>query len=120
MHLLVHITASSREEAERIGRALVEERLAACANLIPGVTSLYTWEGKTCESSEVLIEAKTTASAFEDLARRVRELHSYDIPEIVALPVQTGSPEYLRWVSRSIRGGEADPAPDPPDRSDPQ
>ena len=102
MHLIVHITASSREEAERIARALVEERLAACVNLIPGVTSLYTWEGKTCESSEVLLEAKTHASRFEDLSRRVRELHSYEVPEIVAFRVERGSGDYLEWVSRTI------------------
>lgn len=97
----VHITASSREEAETIGRALVEERLAACANLIPGVTSIYTWEGKTCESAEVLIEVKTLASRFEALASRVRKIHSYEVPEIVAFPLVEGSRPYLEWVSRS-------------------
>ena len=101
MYLIVHITASSREEAERIARALVEERLAACVNIIPGVTSIYTWEGKTCESSEVLLEAKTRASRFDALAKRVRELHSYDVPEIVAFRLEKGSPDYLDWVSRA-------------------
>ena len=106
MYLIVHITASSLEEAEKIGRALVEERLAACANLIPGVTSIYTWEGKTCESSEVLIEVKTVASSFDALARRVKDLHSYDVPEIVAFSVERGSPEYLDWVTKStVPGG---------------
>ena len=74
--------------------------------LIPGVTSIYTWEGKTCESSEVLIEVKTVASSFDALARRVKDLHSYDVPEIVAFSVERGSPEYLDWVTKStVPGG---------------
>ena len=116
-HLIVHITAGSQEEAERIGRTLVEERLAACANVIPGVTSIYTWEGKTCRESEFLIEAKTVADRFDALARRVREVHSYDVPEIVAFRVERGLPEYLDWVSGSTSepGSSGPPGPSGPE-----
>jgi periplasmic divalent cation tolerance protein len=103
MVLLVHITASSRAEAEAIARTLVEEKLAACANLIPGVTSIYTWEGKTCESEEVLLEVKTTRDRIDALIPRVKDLHSYDVPEIVAVPVEAGLPAYLDWVRDSTR-----------------
>jgi periplasmic divalent cation tolerance protein len=103
MHIVVHITAGSKEEAEGIARALVEERIVACANLIPGVTSVYTWEGKTCKEEEVLIEAKTLRSRLDALLGRVKELHSYDVPEIVAMPIEGGSPAYLDWVTGSTR-----------------
>ncbi len=111
MHLIVHITAGSQEEAEMIGRTLVEERLAACANVIPGVTSIYTWKGETCRESEVLIELKTLEEHFDALARRAREVHSYDVPEIVAFRVERGLPEYLDWVADST--GPQDPPPAP-------
>ena len=109
MHLIVHITAGSREEAEKIGRTLVEERLAACANVIPGVTSLYRWKGEICRESEFLIELKTVSERFEDLARRAREVHSYDVPEIVAFRVEDGLPEYLDWVTESTSPEDSPP-----------
>lgn len=96
--LFVYMTAGSAEEARRIARALVEERCAACVNLIEGMRSVYRWQGAVEEASEVVMIAKTTAAGFDRLAARVRELHSYDCPCIVALPVQAGDAGYLAWI----------------------
>lgn len=97
----VFVTCPNRRVAETIGRALVEERLAACANIIPGLTSIYRWQGKICRDREVLVLLKTRQSCFSGLARRVRELHPYSVPAIVALPVAVGSAPYLTWVVES-------------------
>lgn len=96
--IVVFVTASSEEEAGRIGRRLVEERLAACVNLLPAVRSLFWWEGRVSEERETLMILKTRASLFPDLAREVRALHSYQVPEIVALPIKKGSDDYLAWI----------------------
>ena len=99
--LVVLVTCPNRRAAERIGRTLVEEHLAACANILPGLTSIYRWQGKVCRDPEVLVLLKTRRSCFPALAGRVRELHPYSVPEIVALPVALGSPAYLTWVAAS-------------------
>jgi periplasmic divalent cation tolerance protein len=95
---LVLLTAPDRECAERIARALVAERLAACVNALPGVTSFYRWEGKLEEASEVLLLAKTRADRTAALAARVRELHPYTLPEVLELSACGGSEAYLEWV----------------------
>ena len=99
---IVFITASSTEEAERIAHALVEERLAACVNIVPGVTSVYRWEGQVQRDAEVLLIAKTVEANLARLVQRVKDLHSYDVPEVVALPITGGSPEYLAWLADSV------------------
>ena len=99
--VVVFVTCPNRRAAERIGRTLVEEHLAACANILQGLTSIYRWEGKVCRDPEVLVLLKTRRSCFPALARRLRELHPYSVPEIVALPVALGSPAYLAWVAAS-------------------
>jgi periplasmic divalent cation tolerance protein len=99
-HIVVLMTAGRSEEAATIARALVNERLAACVNLLPGITSCYRWEGRVAEDAEILLVAKTRTELFEALARRVRELHSYATPEIIAVPVVAGSPDYLQWIDR--------------------
>lgn len=96
--IVVFVTASSEEEADRIGRSLVEERLAACVNLLPTVRSLFWWEGKVSEERETLMVLKTRRSLFPDLAKAVKALHSYQVPEIIALPIQNGSVDYLDWI----------------------
>ena len=93
----VLVTAPSTE-AEGLARALVEEGLAACVNLIPGIRSFYRWEGQVQDDSEVLLVIKTGSERCDALAERVRELHSYDLPEVLALPVAGGSRRYLDWV----------------------
>ena len=95
---LVVSTAPTREVAQRIARALVEERLAACVNLVEGVHSIYRWEGAVEEAGEVMLVAKTRADRCEALAARVEALHPYALPEVVVLKVDGGSQRYLDWV----------------------
>lgn len=95
---LIYITASSDEEAYKIGSTLVTERLAACANLVPGVTSLFWWEGRIQESREVTIILKTRSDLVERLTDRVRELHSYECPCVVALPIVGGNQPFIDWI----------------------
>lgn len=100
---LTFVTCSSQEEAEKIAEALVSEKLAACVNLLPGVTSIYYWEGKLCKESERLLVIKSVASRQDALQRRVRSLHSYVVPEVVTVPIAAGNPDYLRWVEECTR-----------------
>ena len=102
-HIVTLCTVPDRESGERIAKALVEERLAACVNVVPGLTSVYRWEGKVEEASEALLLIKTAASKFEALKKRVQELHPYDLPEIIALSVTAGSSDYLKWITDSIK-----------------
>ena len=95
---VVLVTAPDAEVGERLARALVEERLAACVNLVPGVQSIYRWEGSVRSDSEVLLVVKTTADRTAALAARVEALHPYDVPEVLELPIAGGSPAYLDWV----------------------
>jgi periplasmic divalent cation tolerance protein len=104
-HLVVLITAGSAEEATAIARALVEERLAACTNVVPGIRSIYRWEGAVHDDPEVLLVVKTRANRFEALARRVEELHSYDVPEVIALPLMAGATRYLAWLDEAVDTG---------------
>jgi len=96
---LLYMTASGADEARRIGDALVAERLAACVNIIPGMTSIYRWEGEVRHDSEVVLIAKTRAELVGPATERVRALHSYDCPCIVALPVAGGNPDFLAWIA---------------------
>lgn len=96
--IFVYVTAGSAEEAGRIGRVLVDEGLAACANLIGGMRSIYRWQGAVEEAEEVVLLAKTRPQLFDSVAARVKQLHSYDCPCIVALPIVAAEPAYLRWI----------------------
>ncbi|HXX58080.1 MAG TPA: divalent-cation tolerance protein CutA [Thermodesulfovibrionales bacterium] len=97
-NIVVFITTSDEEEAAKIAHALVEARLAGCANIVGGLRSVYRWEGRIEDEAEVLIVVKTRLSLFEGLSRKVRELHSYKVPEIIAVPVVKGSADYLKWL----------------------
>ena len=97
-HIVVFITASNEDEAAKISRALVEARLAGCVNIIRGIRSLYQWKGKIEDESEVLMIVKTQRHLFPALSHKVKELHTYTVPEILALPVAEGSAEYLNWL----------------------
>lgn len=97
--LVTLCTCPDDETAERIASALVAERLAACVNRLPGLTSVYLWQGRVERDKETLLLIKTTDARFAALARRLRELHPYELPEIIAIPVTKGLPEYLQWVS---------------------
>lgn len=96
------ITAPDLEVAARLARAFVEERLAACVNLVPGVRSIYRWEGKVEDDAEVLLVVKTHATRREALAARLRELHPYDVPELVFLAISAGSAPYLAWIAKEV------------------
>ncbi len=96
--IVVFITTATRKEAEKIGRLMVEKKLAACANILPSVTSFFSWEGKVCREEETLILLKSRAALFEKLSHSVKQHHSYDVPEIIALPISAGSADYLKWV----------------------
>lgn len=100
--IVVLITTGSYEEALKIARTLVEEKLAACVNVIPEVSSFYWWEGKVQEDKEAMLIVKTTASAFPALEKRVLELHSYTVPEIIALTIKEGFKGYLDWLADSV------------------
>ena len=95
---LLYITAATLDEARRIGEALVAERLAACANILPGAHSIYRWQGEIVRDSEVVIVAKTRAALVDAAIARVRALHSYQVPCVVALPIVAGNAAYLEWL----------------------
>jgi len=101
--IVVLVTVGSEAEAANIARVLVEQRLVACVNILPGVRSIFQWEGKVTEESECLLVAKTVSRVFEQVAKAVKSLHSYSVPEVIALQIQHGLPEYLSWVRDVIK-----------------
>ena len=96
--LVVLVTTPTPERAAEIARAVVEERLAACGNVVPGLRSIYRWEGRVQEDAEALLVLKTTRARFDALRDRVLVLHPYEVPEVIALPVEAGSARYLAWI----------------------
>ncbi len=101
-HVLVLVTASSADEAQTIARALVEERLAACVNIMPGLRSLFRWQGKIEDAGEALLLVKSRGELLPSIIERVKRLHSYTVPEVIALPILAGSPDYLTWIDESV------------------
>ncbi|HEY6350614.1 MAG TPA: divalent-cation tolerance protein CutA [Candidatus Angelobacter sp.] len=99
---IVLTTAGSQEEAQKIGHALVERKLAACVNIVPGIESIYRWQGKVESAAEWLLVVKTTAEAFSSVRDAIQELHSYDLPECVMLEVGDGSEAYLGWIGENV------------------
>lgn len=110
--LVVLTTAPSREEGERLARGLVERGVAACVNVSARMRSFFHWNGELCSDDEVQLFIKTTAASYEGLAAVIQELHSYDLPEILALPVARADAGYGAWLRAQVR------APDEPDRGD--
>lgn len=100
--IVVLVTTSGVRQAKKIARALVEGRLAACANLIEPVRSIYRWEGKLAEDRECLLIIKTTRGRFEEVRACVEKLHSYSVPEVIALPIVDGAANYLNWIAESV------------------
>lgn len=96
----VYLTTRDRDEALRLGQALVEERLAACVNILPAMTSIYWWQGALETAHEAVLIAKTRADLLPALTARVKALHSYDTPCVLALPILEGNPDYLAWLGR--------------------
>jgi periplasmic divalent cation tolerance protein len=99
---LVLTTTSSLEESKKIARELVERRLAACVNIVPKIESVYWWEGKVEEAQEYLLLIKSTAETFPRLRDAIQQLHSYEVPECIALAIEEGSLAYLRWIDESV------------------
>ena len=97
-YCLVYMTAGTADEARRIGAALVEERLCACANVIDGMTSIYRWEGRVQNDTEAVLIAKTREALVDALTERVKALHSYETPCVVAIPITGGNAEFLDWI----------------------
>lgn len=103
--LVVLVTAGSEDEAHTIARALVRSMLAACVNVVPGITSIYRWQEEVQEDREWLLVVKTRQDVLDEVVRQVQALHSYDVPEVIALPLVGGSRDYLRWLDKGVEGG---------------
>jgi periplasmic divalent cation tolerance protein len=101
-YVLAYITAKDKSQALSIGRALVEERLAACVNVIDNMTSIYRWDGEINEDNEAVLIAKTSSEKFEMLTNRVKQLHTYACPCVISIPITDGNKEYLNWLSMEI------------------
>jgi periplasmic divalent cation tolerance protein len=101
-YIIVLITTPSKNEAEKIAKTLLEERLIACANIISPVQSLFWWQGKVNEAQEHIILMKTRKDLFSKLSERVKALHSYQVPEIIAIPIMEGSKDYLKWLDENL------------------
>ena len=103
MHIVVFITASSKGEAQKIIAGLLEEKLAACVNVIEHIESHFWWQGKIDKAKEVLLVLKTRKALFNKVVKKVKSLHSYEVPEIIALPILSGNKQYLDWIDDSTR-----------------
>jgi periplasmic divalent cation tolerance protein len=99
--IIVMVTCGSSGEAETIAKQLLEERLVACVNIAGRIRSLFHWEGAIARESESLLLMKTRLECFDDLAKRVKELHPYEVPEIIAMPIMVGNPDYLDWIKQA-------------------
>ena len=103
--VIVLVTCGNLAEARKVARSVVEERLASCVNIMPGrVHSIYRWKGKVETAREVLLLIKTTANRLKKLERHVKRLHSYEVPEFIALPITAGSRDYLAWLVENVKG----------------
>lgn len=102
MNIVVFVTAKDKQEAQKIARRLVEDKLIACANIVDGVKSVFWWQGKTDEADETLLIMKSEKRLFKKIAAAVKALHSYDLPEVIALPIVDGSADYLKWMKESL------------------
>jgi len=101
-YVLVFITAGSKEEAVKIANGLIDSKLAACVNILPGIRSFYMWQGRKESSEEVLLIVKTKESLFKDVVREVKRLHSYETPEIISIPILEGDEKYLAWIEEVL------------------
>jgi len=103
MYCVVMVTASSIDEAKKISSKLVEEKLIACANIVDNVNSVFSWKGTISDDKEVLMVMKTKKDLFGEVVEAVKANHSYDVPEVIALPILDGSEDYLKWIDESVK-----------------
>jgi periplasmic divalent cation tolerance protein len=101
-YLVIYCTCPDAKVAERLANALVDERLAACVNIVPGVVSIYCWQGNRQRDSEVLLIIKSRKQTYAALEARIRALHPYEVPEVIALPISQGATEYLAWIDSRV------------------
>ena len=101
-YIVLFITTDTAEEARKIAEVLLEQKKAACVNIIPGVNSVFRWEGKIDSAKENLLVVKTKASLLSEVINLVKKVHSYDVPEIIALPIIGGNKDYLEWIGESV------------------
>jgi len=101
---IVFVTCESREQAERIAQSVVTGKLAACVNVVPGIRSCYVWEGKLTWSDEVLLMIKTSRGRFDQLQDRIKEMHTYSVPEIVSVSIEDAFDKYIAWIDSSVGG----------------
>jgi len=99
---VILITAPNNDEASRLAQQLVERQLAACVNIVPGIRSIYRWEGRICDDAEAMLIVKTLQPLLGKVIDAIKELHSYQVPEVIALPVLAGNPAYLAWINDSV------------------
>ena len=102
-YIVLFITTPTAEEAQRIAEVLLKQRKAACVNIVPGVSSLFWWQGELDSAQESLLIAKTQAPLLKEIVALVRETHSYDVPEIIALPIIDGNQDYLEWIDNEVK-----------------
>ncbi|MBI5327640.1 MAG: divalent-cation tolerance protein CutA [Deltaproteobacteria bacterium] len=102
-YIMVLIAAGSLQEGEEIGSELVKHGLAACCNIIPEIKSMFKWKGEICKQTEVLLLVKSKASLFKKLEKRVKKLHSYEVPEIIAFPIEAGLQDYFKWMDEVLK-----------------
>jgi len=102
--ILVYITAASMEEGNKIAKHLVENKLAACCNIVPEIRSIYKWEGKICDDKEVLIIVKSVKNSFYYIVEEVRKIHSYSVPKIICVDITDGFSDYMNWIEEEVTG----------------
>ena len=103
-YLIVFVTTPTVEDGRKIARILVNKKLAACVNILPGITSIYTWEGEICDDGEILLIIKTRADLFDRLFATVDKEHPYEVPEVIAMPLTAGTADYLHWIDEATQG----------------
>ena len=101
-HVVVLVTAKDMEEAQKIAKGLLQAKLIACANIVPQVQSLFWWQGKIDQANEVLLILKTQTKKIDEIITKVKSLHSYDVPEIIALPIAAEHKDYIKWIDESV------------------
>ncbi|XP_062543529.1 divalent-cation tolerance protein CutA-like isoform X1 [Armigeres subalbatus] len=101
-HSIAYVTTPNANSAKELARKLVERKLAACVNIIPGLTSIYEWEGKINEDQEILLMIKTRTTRIDELSKFVRENHPYSVAEVISVPIENGNPPYLDWLSKTV------------------
>ena len=100
--IIVFVTVPGLREGSRISKAILTSRLAACVNVIPGVQSIYKWKGKIVQEKEAMLVLKTTRPRYRKLEQKIKQLHPYEVPEVIAIPLIFGSPQYIEWVTREV------------------